>query len=95
MPAFFDDLNGLKSRGRNQKKNEFARWDEWCEASREHQRKRIERPSCGVIVIGVHELRSAPLVPRTVDAIEVCVDRPGMIVIRARLRSRMDVLERR
>jgi len=48
-----------------------------------------------VIVVGVYELRSAPLSRRIVNSIEMCVDRRGMIVIRSRLLSRMDVLERR
>jgi len=34
MPAFFDDLNRLKSHRGNEKKNESARWNEWRETSR-------------------------------------------------------------
>lgn len=92
MPTFLDDRNRLKGHRRNEAKNQSARWNEWRNAGRQHQRESIERPGRCVIAIEVLKFQSVAVPRYCWNTIEMRVDQPGMIVI-ASLSPGVNVLE--
>jgi hypothetical protein len=51
MPAFFNDLDGLKTLSGDEQKNSPLRGNKGRQASGQDERKRIERPGGRVVVI--------------------------------------------
>jgi hypothetical protein len=95
VPAFFDNLDRFKRRGGREKKNWSARGNERRQAGGQHQCEGVERPDRVVIVVGTYHFESVLLRNGPGRRMKMCVQDPGMIVVRSRACPRVNMLKRR